>query len=154
MTRSYLTEATKLDIIELTAQKWSLRKLSKKINKPFETIRSFIQRYKNSKSIQNKNSTGRRPKLYSKSKRRLLRHVKSHRRDTLRKIHEDLQLQRVSKDTVNRILLKAGLKSCKPMKKPSLTPKHRAGRLKWAKKYAEKMKNSLKNGSLLMKVRL
>ena len=72
MTRSYLTEAIKLDIIELTAQKWSLRKISKKIKKPFETIRSFIQRYKKSKSIQNKKSTGRCPKLDSKSKRRLL----------------------------------------------------------------------------------
>lgn len=136
MAKRNLTESTKLKIVELIAQKWSLRKISKKIKKSFGTVRSFVQRYRKSGSIQNKKSTGRPPKLTPKTKRLLLRHVKNNRKDSVKKIRENLQLHNVTKMTINNTLVKAGLKSHKATRKPLLTPKQRDTRLRWARKYS------------------
>ena len=127
MPRTYLNEANKLDIVELRAQKLSILKISKKIKKNYETIKSFLKRFKKRRSIQNRTSTGRPRKVNAKTPRRLLRHTRSHRRDSVLKIQADLGLSQISPSTINRTLLGAGLKSYKPTKKPHLTVKQRIG---------------------------
>ena len=138
MARSYLPESKKLEIVELRAQKMTISEISKKIRRNFGTVRSFLQRYKKRKSIQNRKPTGRPPKITEKTKRQIVRHVKNNRRDTIQQIRNDLRLVDVSREAVNKIVLQSGLKSCKPSKKPLLSKKQRNDRLKWARKYAEK----------------
>ena len=83
MARSYLPESKKLEIVELRAQKMTISEMSKKIRRNFGTVRSFLQRYKKRKSIQNRKPTGRPPKITEKTKRQIVRHVKNNRRYTI-----------------------------------------------------------------------
>jgi transposase len=136
MPRTYLNEANKLTIVELRAKNWSILEISKKIKKKYGTIRSFLQRYKKSKTIKNGKSTGRPPKLSAKTRRQILRHMKTHRRDTVSKIRQDLAINSVSRVTINRLLTDNGFKSHKLTRKPHLTPQQIKARLKWARKYA------------------
>lgn len=145
MTKRYLSEANKLTIIEYRAQKWTINEISKKTKKNYGTVRSFLQRYKKKKTIQNKKSTGRPRKLDDKTKRRLLRHVKTHRKDTVNKIRYDLQVTHLSRRSVERAVLQAGLKSYSVTKKPQLSKQQRDGRVKWAKKYADKDEEFFEN---------
>jgi transposase len=135
MTRSYLTEKDKLQIIELKAKKMSLIKISNKIKKNYGTVTAFYRRYKKRKTITNATSTGRPPKVTKRMRRNVVRAAKKCRTASVSQIRQDLNITEVTRRTINNIMLDVGLVSLKPTKKCKLTEPQRKKRLDWAKKH-------------------
>jgi transposase len=135
MGKSYLDEPTKLKIIELWGSDMKILNISKKIKKPFSTIRYFLKRYNERKSIKNLHSTGRPPKLTSPAKRRIIREVKKDRFSPVSKIKENLNFHDISRQSINNVIIQAGYPSRRPSRKPNFTNNHVKARLLWAKSH-------------------
>ncbi|KAJ8276573.1 hypothetical protein COCON_G00083250, partial [Conger conger] len=78
-----------------------------------------------------------RPRLIdARGQRRLSRLVRTDRKATVAQIAENFNHcygANVSEHTVHRTLLRMGLRSCRPVAVPVLTPVHRRKRLEWAR---------------------
>ena len=82
MARSHLTEAIKLEIVALNSKKMKVAKISKKVKKSYNTVKDFITRYSERKSIQNRRPPGRPRKLSSRDQRKVIRHAKTNRKQS------------------------------------------------------------------------
>ena len=86
MARSHLTEAIKLEIVALNSKKMKVAKISKKVKKSYNTVKDFITRYSERKSIQNRRPPDRPRKLSSRDQRKVIRHAKTNRKQSVMEI--------------------------------------------------------------------
>jgi transposase len=142
MTRyQQLTPKKKSVAVALSKEGLSTTDISNRLNCSQSTVCRLLQRYRETGSIQRKKGSGGKF-ISTASQDRLLRRLAIRdRRATsteLNRAWESMSGVTCSSVTVRRRLLTAGLAARRPLKKPLLTVKMRAARLKWAREYVDK----------------
>ena len=103
-----------------------------KVERPRQTIETFLKRWKTTKTIINKYG-GNKPKaLDVRTTNHLARMALTNRHSTAKELKIDLGIK-ASEQTVRNYLKKRGIRARRPKKKPALTKKHKLKRLKFAK---------------------
>lgn len=124
-----LNKSEKKQILKLKQQQLSISKISKVIKRSRKVIHNFL---KNVEDYGKKKSTGRPSSLSDRDKRAILR-VASNSQLTTKQIMEKSGVS-ASVSSVRRVLLSCkNIKRLKLKKKPPLTTKHKAERLRFAK---------------------
>lgn len=124
-----LSVSEKEDIIKLSNNGWSHRKIAKEICRSKTAITNFL---KEKVDLKEKKRYGPKEKLNNRDKRRILREA-SNKVISCRKIAANLNLD-ISRWTVNRAIKKSGIiKYLKKKTSPPLTDEHKRMRLKWAR---------------------
>lgn len=99
-------------------------------------IQKIIKKFKTSGLYEDKKRSGRPPKLSKRSERIIRRTCLKNRTMSLNNITKCFNIQHspiVSRHTVNRILVKYGLRSHRAVRKPFLNQKQRKRRMEWAR---------------------
>lgn len=109
-------------------------KISKTLGVPASTVSSTVLRFKKRGTLDVKTSCGRPRLLKERDVRAIVSHIKKDRRTTLSDIVHSSPVK-VSRDTIRRTLRREGIFSRVAVVKPFLSDKHKAARLRFAKKY-------------------
>jgi transposase len=116
-----------------------LQKPTREIAKIVGVSNSTVARYLQINQIsRTKNKGGRPPKLSEGQRRFLVRRILSNGSSTATEVHRGIRHVDgvdVSYETVLRALHGSGLRTAKKIKKPLLSPKHRAERMAFVKRY-------------------
>lgn len=116
------------------------RIISRELNLPLSTVGNVIRKFKNpGEAVANLPRCGRPRKLNEKKSRWVSRKVQKNPFLTRGEIQTDLREAgiNVSKDTISRVLNRAGFVSRSPRKVPLLKLKHVRSRLNYVKTYGE-----------------
>ncbi|KDQ19122.1 hypothetical protein BOTBODRAFT_484406 [Botryobasidium botryosum FD-172 SS1] len=135
MTHEYLSDFQKGQIIALWKVHGIYQKVADELHLPYNTVRSFIQRYHTRRSIENLPRSGAPRKLSQRTTSRLRRTSRKSRRTTLAKLRDDIAPY-VSTRTVSRALAVGGIKKHPLAPRPQLTPIDARRRLAWAREHA------------------
>lgn len=129
-------------IIDLNLkQKKSYAEISKITSRSRSTIQTTINRYKNTGQIESKARSGRLSKLSVRDKRTIKRMVDQDPFVTAKSVSVQVEKYsniKVHPETVRRVIVQEGLKSCTPRKKPFVNKINRQKRLAFAKEYVNK----------------
>ncbi|CAF1479687.1 unnamed protein product [Didymodactylos carnosus] len=115
----------------------SQREIAKKVLLSRETVRSMINKYKNTKYIGNLFGRGRKRKTTTTTDQLIQRKLKIDRRKTARSVTSELGIV-ISQSTVQRRAHEIGLFGRVARKKPYVSKMDRVQRLKYAKEMLEK----------------
>jgi transposase len=132
-----LTQENKIFLL-INRYKYSQTYLSHEIGVSKNAVSKFYKRYDQNQTLARKSGSGRKRKTTSAQDRRLLASANADRFATCAEIAKIVSQMRgppISPRTVNRRLLQAGLKCCKPVCRPLLTNKMMEKRLLFARKY-------------------
>ena len=116
----------------------------KAISKRFEvhvaTVQSIIRKFKTFNKVENLKRPGRKPKVSARQARCLVRAAAVNPRITTKEMLKDLNGQgtKISRQTIQRTLNKAGLNGRRPRKTPLLKPNHTRSRLDFARRHLGK----------------
>lgn len=117
---------------------WSAKRIAKENNWPYSTVKRYVSKFKQTGEFgTNLHNSGRKRKTDERTDRRIARSVvgsPSKRRISSVQISTSLKVDgtNISPRTVRRRLSDAGLSGHKAVKKPLLSKKNIAARLKWA----------------------
>jgi transposase len=128
------------NIISLSAEGLSQAKIAKRVKCSRKGVQYTIKRYNDTGSLENKPLPGPKMKTSPRGDRRIARIALSNRKLTSSQICDIYNCKenvKISPATVRKRLIQAGLKGCKARKKPWLTEKNRAARLRFAQKYKD-----------------
>jgi transposase len=106
------------------------------INVSKRGIQKIIQKYNAYHLYEDRKRSGRPRKISNRSQRIIRRMCLKNRAISLNKIASCFNIEgslHVSRDTVSRILMKYGLRSHRPTRKPFITTKQRMKRIEWAR---------------------
>ena len=107
------------------------RRIRRELDIPHSTVSAFLNRYTDRESYNNLPHTGRPRKTTLSDDHYLVRSAESNTRQPLKQLRLDTNLD-VSEQTNRRRLKEVGIAKHKAVKRPLLTAKHIAARLKWA----------------------
>jgi transposase len=110
-------------------------KISKKLDIPKSSVQYIVNKYIKTGSIFTSPRKGRPKLCNSRTERVILKTVKANRRVTASEIKDDLQLYHnitVNAQTVRNVIKSSGLNGRIARKKPYISPKNKAVRLKYA----------------------
>lgn len=116
----------------------SASKISNETDIPKSTITRIIRDHEQqpNQPLSRPKRPGRPPKLSRRSERALMRYVAKNPRDTLEALSTPSKSgYQLHPKTIRRYLKNNEVYAFKPRKKPFLSKKHKADRLKWAKEY-------------------
>lgn len=134
----HLTEAKRAIIVHLYKTGKSQREISKEAGVAKTTVANTIKRFAEQGNLQERKGRGRKKIVTPRAERTLVRLSLANRRlgsiDLCKELRESTG-KKVCPSTVRRVLIRNGLKGCKPRKKPLLTEAHRKKRLEWAKQH-------------------
>ncbi|XP_067930744.1 uncharacterized protein [Watersipora subatra] len=132
----HLTEAKRAVIVHLYQESKSQREIAKEVKVAKSTVCNTIKRFGEQGDLQERKGRGRKKTVRLRAERTLVRLSTRNRRLNSVELCRGLK-ESTGKDvcpsTVRRVLIRNGLKGCKPRKKPFLTEVHRKRRLEWAK---------------------
>lgn len=132
-----LTPEEKSRIVGLSEGGLSAREISRRIGRHSTTVDRVLKKnLENPGSYERKKGSGSKKKTSVSQDRYILRMSLCDRFKTATEIRRDLEENanvQISVETVRRRLREGGLLAMKPAKKPLLTRKMKAARLKWAK---------------------
>lgn len=126
-------------IIYLYEQNFSIRKISKELEKPYTTIRDFIVKYKCTNSLERKIGSGRPKLLSSKQKQNLVNLKEKNNLLSSTKLKEILKKEanlNLSASTIRNYLKELGYYAGKLVSKPLLTEKHKNKRFEICKEWS------------------
>ena len=126
-----LSEDEKAVILQLSTQKISSRKISKKI-KNHNLV--WLNSHTNTKTIHLQTGSWRPPKLSKRDKAPIVREALKNRRITRKEIKKNTGII-VHETTIGNVLKEHGFKAQNALHKLLLTENHKTKRLEWAKKY-------------------
>jgi len=114
--------------------------ISKKLILPKSTVRAIVQKFKSQGHVMNLEGRGRKRLLSARAERQIVRRVTQNPRITAGEIVNEQSSSgvNVSRHTVGRVLMRAGLKAYRPRKTPLLKPVHLKARLAFAKRHIDK----------------
>ena len=118
-------------------ENFNATQIAKKMGRDPTTIRRFINKYKNTGSIENLPRSGRPPAVNVVEKNALVNEVMKNRRAPLHEVINTLGLN-CSLTTAKTTLYEAGICSRVAAKKPFISERHAAARISWCEKYKEK----------------
>lgn len=128
-------------ILDLHAKGKSLSEIGEIISRSRYTVRSIINRFKDSKSLTSCRRSGRPKKLTNKEERSVVNCIKKNPRTTSSELAAGICEQfgkTVSTKTVRNIIHKAGYFSRIPRPKPFISKVNKAKRLEFANRYVNK----------------
>lgn len=135
--RPDLSELTKGIIIGSRAAGTSLKEAAAMTNVSEKTVSRIYLAWKSGRGIASrKRNSGRKSGETERAQRRLHRIVATNRRQTTQQITRNFNVAQdtsVSERTIRRRLQKIGLRSCKPLRKPLISPKNKKLRLEWCR---------------------
>lgn len=135
--RRELTADEKKLIINLNNNNSTQQFIASTLNVSQSCISKFLKRWKCRRSVENLHRTGRPPKSDSKGDRRIIRHVKTHRKQTLAEItncvNNILPQQPLSSRTVRRRLRSSGFTRRKIRKQIVISRVNRAHHMTWCR---------------------
>ena len=141
----YLSEHSRSQIVTLRdiGKTWtdiiSIMKNEYHVNITKNGCQKLYKKYKERGHIQSLQKQGRPLKIDKRDQRVIRRTCMANRHLTANQLAAEFNSSseiKVSRATVNRILLKYGLKSCVPKRKPLLNHRQRQARYEWAKRFA------------------
>lgn len=143
-----LSQEEKLKIVTLAQVGYGIREIGRELGCSHSTVRKWVQKHKDTGSVDCKVRTNRPKKTTATTDRWIVRTSLKNRSLTAEDIREELartaNLQ-VGVHTVRRRLREAGLNARRPAKKPLLTKKMTQARLNWAKEHSSWTENDWKN---------
>ena len=114
----------------------SLYEISHELQVPYSTVKDIVKKFRETGSVEpeRKGRCGRKPKLSTRTEQRIIREVK---RDPTISVSEIMRINpdiaaMASRATINRVLVKAGFHSRRPLKKFLLSRIMKRRRLEWA----------------------
>ena len=132
----HLSEGKRAIIIHLHQQGKSQRQISEETGVAKTTVLNTIHRFSQRGDLKERKGRGRKKKTTPRAERKLVQLSRQNRRlnsvELCRELRESTGTV-ICPWAVRTILLKNGLRSCKPKKKPFLTEPQRKRRLAWAK---------------------
>ena len=135
-----LSEDLRSRIVDAHKQGKGYKKISKQFQVPVATVQSIIKKYKDFHTVKNLKGRGWKPKVRQRTARKLVRQATANPRVTSKALLDALSKSgtNISRQTLQRILHKEGLRGCKPRKSPLLTARHRKARVAFAKAHLDK----------------
>lgn len=136
--KNELSAEQRLRIKFLSEQGMSQVKIAREVKCSRCAVQYTLKRFKETGSHQNRFKSGRKHLITPREDRLLIRQSLQDRKKSSSEIaaaFSNVEGKLLSASTVRRRLLKAGLKGCKPRKKPWLSEKNRKARLEWALKH-------------------
>lgn len=134
--RRELTVEQKKVVINLTKQKFSQKNVAGVLNVSQSCISKFLKRWKCRKSVENLQRSGRPKKTDDRCDRRIIRHVKCHRKQTLQEITNTVNNfipQSLAPRTVRRRLRSCGFTRRKIRKSIVISRANRVRRVSWCR---------------------
>ncbi len=137
-TQKRLTSIEKGRIMQMNIDGKPTNYIMHKLNRPRSTINDFIARMKAGGNIDRIDSGGRKRKTTPREDNLIVREVKKCRRVSCASIRENLGLHNISISTIQRRIKESGkFISTWTKKKPFVSDKNRAIRVKWCKEHLE-----------------
>lgn len=133
-----LSPATRAVIVALHKEGLSIREIAKRGHGGKSAVGAIIKRYKTQSTVNVKKRSGRPRVTSAREDRILIRKCLNNRLFSSRQLVSELEQstgRKISTRTVRRRLLYAGLKSCRPAKKPFINFLQRQRRLKWCHEF-------------------
>ena len=131
-----LNDIEKGQVVELDHLGLFQRLIADRLGRTKSTVGAFLKRYHERGTTENSPAPGRPSKVIEQLKRRLLRHIKSNRRQPLAELRNEVALE-LSIRTVKRMLRNENVRKWKAAKRPKLTEDRAAKRLAWAMAHAD-----------------
>jgi len=135
-----LSTDLRMRIVNAHKQGKGYKAISKKFDVPVSTIQSVIKKFKNFRVVTNLRGRGRKSLVSPRFARKIIREVSNNPRLTTKEILNDISQSgtKISRQTLQRTLNKAGLHGRRPRKTPLLKPKHVKARLAFARAHIDK----------------
>jgi transposase len=142
MTKRNIDAKNRVIIVELKKEGYTTASIKEimlsrhEINVSKRGIQKIIKKYDTTGLYEDKKRSGRPDKLSERSRRIIRLMSLRNRALSVRSITSNFNIQgteHVSRDTVSKILIKYGLRSYRPSRKPFITLKQRRGRIEWAR---------------------
>ncbi len=136
-----LTEKAKNIIIKQVFLNKKVTNIAKKIKKPYNTVKRFIDELKSLGKFNRKKGSGRNSIFSEKDVNKISHEAKKDGKRPAIEIYNSIKQDNISKistSTLRRALNKGGLKNRKAAKKPKLSVLHKKKRFLLAKKWSQK----------------
>lgn len=135
-----MSEDLRLRIVMAHNEGKGYKAIAKQFNVPVSTAQSIIKKHNMFGTVKNRKGRGRKSKVSDKLARKLVREASNNPRVTTKAILTNLKESgtTISRQTLQRVLHKAGLHGCRPRKTPLLQPRHVKTRLAFAKAHLDK----------------
>ena len=137
-------QASRIKIVQLSSVGYKTKRIAQIVKVNERTVRRILKKVREKGSISCDKRPGRKRKLTMSDERQIVIHAKFHPSASFKEIIDDLHLD-VSTNTISRVLKRHGLKSYVARKKPCISKKNCALRLKFAKEYVSKDDDFWKN---------
>jgi transposase len=121
----------KIEIIELSAMGLKPVEIAKQLKKDPKTVRLWMKRWREERSVDAKSRSGRPEKISDENKAKILSAVQCERNVTASKLKRDCAIQ-VTERTITNFLNKNGYKSYIAPKRPFHMPNHLIARSKFS----------------------
>lgn len=132
MARRKLSEATRWQIIGMRNAGMSLRQIGTQIGRHHSIISKLLKKYRATNEVKDLPRPGRPRKTTVREDRALLRLVRRRSFDSSSRLRQEwLPGRPISNRTVRNRLKAAGYRARRPIKRPRLSPAHKAARLAW-----------------------
>lgn len=105
--------------------------VSARLSVPTRTLRRWWMRFEEGGAVERREGSGRRRDVSGRSGRRLVRLSRREPFHSSTQLSSSLDVD-VSRRTIRRHLVRAGLRSRRVLRRPLLTPRHRQARMRWA----------------------
>ena len=133
-----LSEGVRGQIIALSNEGLSQRKIAEKLGVSKGGVQRTLERFKETKSYATKRRSGR-PRCTSSQEDRFIKITSLHNRtasaDNIKSVINNTREKPISKTTVRKRLTESGLSGRVAVSKPLLRAQNKLKRLLWAKKY-------------------
>ena len=131
----YISEGLRLRIVDLHEAGKGYKSISKSLDVHQSTVRQMVYKWRKSSTVPTLPKSGRPSKMTLRTQRRMLSEVKKNPTVSAKDFQKSLEHTNISVDEsmIRKTLIKNGVHGRTPRKKPLLSKKNIAARLKFAK---------------------